>query len=796
MVKKRRLYFGVMVGSHAWRVVWRITAVVAVLSVVLGTRSAEVANIRLDAHAEDGAVAVELEASTGSSKLNLTLTHEDPLAGTVVARIVPVTLDAGTRLLVKLEDLRVGVNFTLRILDASIALSLSLDGTARLPNATLVNQAPTLAQIEVPALSPLARNHTNYVRGYRVMPAQELGGVSSGASLLVTDAGFAAVLYADANATLKMRVSYDGGHHFTNPLEIASSHTGVWAEPLTNDRIAVIYGSFDTFPDGTSVYRQRIAIVDAADPRVLSDEAVGEGQNLSFSFAGLPELRGVPGGGALLMFNGSVLESNETKHIVREWRFDNAFQLWQLDNDGRASFLGVVRPPAGMRLWDTQFSLAVSATGEVMAVGVSHPEPGVREQLWGARFPLAQGIAVNGTALGEDLFLPNATLSIGGLGNWEPLALDGVDAAHVVVDVSPPQGAAESYYVRIPVTGSPSAIRLGDLVPQPYVTSGGSQLGRVLVQGLRVWLFWNSFGPIHNDLWGVESVNAGVTFGPPYRIRDRATGASFENAHNSPQLFPDGRALMLSRIGKPFPENATFHSIPVFDPVPGAESGLVVVLESPTQEELLPEDPTRPLAPPSPLPLPPLLVGTPEEQRSQGGQAALAAGASFGAVALVTGAVFATEAGRTGLLVSLAPLFTRLQPSDILTHDVRASVFAAIRNHPGIRFTELRKDLGISNGAMVFHLRVLQREGYVVSRVAWTKRIYYASGSVAPSVSLEPSSEVATLLASSPALSQSEIARRFGISRQLARYHLRALERAGRVEAQRKGREVRYRRLP
>lgn len=155
------------------------------------------------------------------------------------------------------------------------------------------------------------------------------------------------------------------------------------------------------------------------------------------------------------------------------------------------------------------------------------------------------------------------------------------------------------------------------------------------------------------------------------------------------------------------------------------------------------------------------------------------------AVAVVAVAA-ATETGRWALGLLAAALYTRLRKSDVLKNDVRAGIHAHIARHGGIRFTDLRRDVGIANGALVFHLRVLEREGYVFSRTEWTRKRYWVTGAAPPPAAADdatPSAVMGALRAGEPA-SAAEIAQRVGISRQLARYHLQRLAREGRVRAE------------
>lgn len=174
--------------------------------------------------------------------------------------------------------------------------------------------------------------------------------------------------------------------------------------------------------------------------------------------------------------------------------------------------------------------------------------------------------------------------------------------------------------------------------------------------------------------------------------------------------------------------------------------------------------------------------------------ALVATGAVGGGILLVAiAAGAATDMGRFGIGAAAAGLYTRLARVDVLKHEVRAGVHAYVAAHPGVRYEDLRRELGLSNGALAFHLRVLERERYVVTRAEWTRRRFYAAGEPPLVAAPDAATSVARAVTTAGAATPKDVADALGISRQLARYHLRALERAGRVLASGSGRTLRYR---
>jgi predicted transcriptional regulator len=174
----------------------------------------------------------------------------------------------------------------------------------------------------------------------------------------------------------------------------------------------------------------------------------------------------------------------------------------------------------------------------------------------------------------------------------------------------------------------------------------------------------------------------------------------------------------------------------------------------------------------------------------------LGAAVAVGAALAAGGAVIAlsrTDVGRMVAAAATLPLYTRLAKQDVLQHEVRSGIHVHVSRHPGIRFEDLRRALGLANGVLVFHLRVLERNGFVTAHKEWTRRRFYATGAVPTVPTQGVAATMAQLLRDAPGIPPAEIARRLGISRQLARYHLRRLETEGVLVAQGEGNAVAYR---
>ncbi len=142
----------------------------------------------------------------------------------------------------------------------------------------------------------------------------------------------------------------------------------------------------------------------------------------------------------------------------------------------------------------------------------------------------------------------------------------------------------------------------------------------------------------------------------------------------------------------------------------------------------------------------------------------------------------------------MVPLFTRIKRDEVLDQFVRGQIYGYIRANPGDIYSSIRDNLGLKNGVTTYHLDVLAREEYVYSEIDGTHRRFYPTGweeEKRPYLSKLQQS-IVDFLTSRGVASQSEVAERLEVSRQLAAYHLGALERLGTVDSRYWGRFKQY----
>jgi predicted transcriptional regulator len=153
-------------------------------------------------------------------------------------------------------------------------------------------------------------------------------------------------------------------------------------------------------------------------------------------------------------------------------------------------------------------------------------------------------------------------------------------------------------------------------------------------------------------------------------------------------------------------------------------------------------------------------------------------------------AALGTEAGKFGLFYFLIlPLYTKLSKKKVLDHFVRGEIYGYIKVHPGDNYTTIKRNLGLNNGSLTYHLSVLEREGLVKSWSNGGYKYFYPQGVKIPGNGVKNPSIYDAILKSieeSPGISVRDIAAVTGISRQLANYHIKKLISDGLIEVDRK----------
>jgi len=155
--------------------------------------------------------------------------------------------------------------------------------------------------------------------------------------------------------------------------------------------------------------------------------------------------------------------------------------------------------------------------------------------------------------------------------------------------------------------------------------------------------------------------------------------------------------------------------------------------------------------------------------------------------------------GRYKLLCLLfLPLYTRVKKENVLEHFVRGRIFGYIEANPGAHYSAIKGALGLSNGVLAYHIQVLEREGLLKSRQEGMYKYLYPTGAAISQdlkgpyyVYLDEQNkvkarnlsrfqhELLNLVRQKEGVTQKDVARSLGKSKQLISYHIRKLAKLG-----------------
>ncbi len=128
--------------------------------------------------------------------------------------------------------------------------------------------------------------------------------------------------------------------------------------------------------------------------------------------------------------------------------------------------------------------------------------------------------------------------------------------------------------------------------------------------------------------------------------------------------------------------------------------------------------------------------------------------------------------------LAIVPAFTHMNETPVLNQHTRADIMQVIVSNPGITATRVQKELGLHNGVTQYHLRVLEKEGLIRSRKAGKFRRYFSLLVQATTLS-EGEEAIVNCVREHPGITQAEIGREIGMSRQLVNYYVLKLMEKG-----------------
>ncbi len=163
----------------------------------------------------------------------------------------------------------------------------------------------------------------------------------------------------------------------------------------------------------------------------------------------------------------------------------------------------------------------------------------------------------------------------------------------------------------------------------------------------------------------------------------------------------------------------------------------------------------------------------------------------LGGAAAVAGALAIWEPSRVAMMTTLLGMAYRARRKGEEDKETRGMIRGYLRVHPGDTYADIKRNLDLNNGALTWHLKKLEDEGVIKSKVMGARKRYFPKEATVPvenggelhylqqrllrAVAGEPGSPVAVLAAA------------LGTTKQVTLYHLRSLSVKGLVRLERRG---------
>jgi predicted transcriptional regulator len=136
-------------------------------------------------------------------------------------------------------------------------------------------------------------------------------------------------------------------------------------------------------------------------------------------------------------------------------------------------------------------------------------------------------------------------------------------------------------------------------------------------------------------------------------------------------------------------------------------------------------------------------------------------------------------------------LYTKLRRTEVLDHMIRGKIQGYVIANPGAHYNQIKYDLDLNNGSLAYHLKVLEREGYIKSMRDGMYKRFYPSSAKVPKERLTPMQRrIVEQIRKRDGVSQARIAKLIEESPQVVNYHMGIMSKAGIVRLKKHGRET------
>ncbi|UCH89300.1 MAG: winged helix-turn-helix transcriptional regulator [Thermoplasmata archaeon] len=153
-----------------------------------------------------------------------------------------------------------------------------------------------------------------------------------------------------------------------------------------------------------------------------------------------------------------------------------------------------------------------------------------------------------------------------------------------------------------------------------------------------------------------------------------------------------------------------------------------------------------------------------------------------------------TEVGKYKLLGFAIPLYSKLTKKMVLDHETRGIIRGYILANPGDHFTSIKNHIGLKNGTLAYHLKILERENLIKShRDGIFKRFYPMNVKISKDlVHMSKQEIILNTIIENPGVTRKDLANMIGLSRQVVNYHSKGLIQAGLIRSEKYGKKIQY----
>jgi predicted transcriptional regulator len=182
---------------------------------------------------------------------------------------------------------------------------------------------------------------------------------------------------------------------------------------------------------------------------------------------------------------------------------------------------------------------------------------------------------------------------------------------------------------------------------------------------------------------------------------------------------------------------------------------------------------------------------------STDGAIIITAGISIFAIVSCSLFIGGTEIGKYKFLTLIfVPLYSKLHHDNVLDHFTRGQIFGYVQAKPGEHYNTIKSALGLKNGTLSHHLKILEKEEFIFSiRDKFIARFYPKGYKISPNGVEHLNKFQETILAKiqiQPGIAQRELTDQLGASQQVISYNLTKLLRDKMLIVVKQGRENTY----